>query len=527
MSALLLAAVALPALAGAAAAVAGSGRAVLAGRATAAATGLAFVVALAVAVQVAASGRVSAVLEPSEGAAPAGLTADRVGAILLLLVLGVSAVVQAFAVRYLRGDVRAARFAAGAGLLTAATAATVTAATLVGLAVAWSLAGLALLGLLGLYRGHPAADEGVRRTRLAFAVGDGALWLAVALAVATWGDLDLRALGEEAPALARDTAALTAVACLLVVAALARCAQLPLQGWLPATLAAPTPVSALLHAGVVNAGGVLLVRLGPVFGASAAATHLAFAAGAATAAYGTALMLARPDVKGRLAHSTTAQMGFMLVACALGAFTAAVLHLVAHAMYKAALFLGSGGAVGRHVRRRKAPPRAALARAARLRIAATAVLAPAATLGAAAWLLGPLGTEVLLLPAWLTAAWAAWGWLRRRPTAAWVLAAAAGLVVASGAYVLLLRAGGAFLAPAVEQAGDATVAAWALAPLVALLALAALLPAAPPRLAGALYVWALGAGRVVPRPAARARAVRLGGWALPRPLVARSQGGRA
>jgi cation transport ATPase len=202
-------------------------------------------------------------------------------------------------------------------------------------------------------------------------------------------------------------------------------------------------------------------------------------------------------------------------------------------MYKAALFLGAGGAVRRHVRARKAPPRPPLPGHAALRTGALAVLAPAAALGAAAALLYPRGAgggAVLLLFAWLTASWAAWGWLRRRPPRALALAALAGLGATAVAYVLLLRAVTEFLAPALTGAGEETVAAWALAPLLVLLAVGALLPAAPARAAGALetlYVWALGAGHVLPRPARRPRAVRVPRRALPGPLVARSQGGRA
>ncbi|MBA2349286.1 MAG: sodium:proton antiporter, partial [Solirubrobacterales bacterium] len=356
MSPLLVLLVALPLLGGLLAALTGPAREQLAGRVGTALTGVAFLLGVLLAAAVLADGPVSAVFERADGRAVGGLYADRLSAVLVLLVCAVSGVVQAFAQRYLRADPRAGRFFAATGLLTAATLALVTSATLIGLAIAWSLAGLALLALLGLYAELPAAREGVRRTARAFALGDLALWAAVVVALFTWGNLDLRSLGAQLPRIADDELALAVVACGLVIAALARSAQLPFGRWLPATLAAPTPVSALLHAGVVNAGGVLLVRLAPLFGASQVATHLAFAAGAATALYGTSLMLVKPDVKGGLAHSTMGQMGFMIMVCGLGAFAAVIFHLVAHGMYKATLFLGSGAAVGGHVRHAKAPP---------------------------------------------------------------------------------------------------------------------------------------------------------------------------
>ncbi|HEX8101965.1 MAG TPA: proton-conducting transporter membrane subunit, partial [Solirubrobacteraceae bacterium] len=524
--ALLLAALALPLLGGLAAAALGRRDADGAGRAGTAAGGLGFLLAAALAVAVLAGGPVSATVDTAAGEALAGFALDRVGAVLLLLVLGVGAVVQAFARRYLRGDVRAPRFFALAGALTGTTAAMVTAATLPGLALAWTLAGVALCALLGLYRGHPAAEEGRRRAARAFALGDGALWLATGIALATWGNLDLRALDAERLA-ASDPAALTAVACLLVVAALARSAQLPLPSWLPATLAAPTPVSALLHAGVINAGGVLLVKLSPIFGASTTATHLAFAAGAATAVHGTALMLAKPDVKGALAHSTAAQMGFMVMTCGLGAYAAAVFHLVAHGMYKATLFLGSGAAVGRHVRHVKAPPRAPMTTRTRAAAAVAAVALPALALAGAAWALGPkAGAGALLIFGWASGARLAWGWLTRRPSAAAVLVVAGAAAPAAFAYVAALRATGELLAPALTAAGDASVAVWGLAPVLALLGLVALRE----RLGGlnaTLYAWALAAGHATrPRARAAARAPRRAPLRLSGALVARTAGSR-
>ena len=319
-------------------------------------TGVSFLLAIVLTSRVGDGGAVvTAVVHSAHGGTVAGWYLDRLTGALLILVLGVSTVVQAFAARYLAGDLRARAFFAATGVLASATAAMVSAATLLFLAGAWSIAGMALCLLLGLYRGLPAARAGVRRTAWAFLVGDAALWLAVLIASARWGTLDLRTLSSRSAAFASHPGTVCVVACLLLAGAIARSAQLPLQRWLATTLAAPTPVSALLHAGVVNAGGILLVRLSPLFGDCRMAGDLAFAAGALTLAYGTALMLVKPDVKGALAHSTMGQMGFMVMTCGLGAFAAAIFHLIAHGMYKAAFFLGSGSAVERHERHRNAP----------------------------------------------------------------------------------------------------------------------------------------------------------------------------
>jgi NADH:ubiquinone oxidoreductase subunit 5 (subunit L)/multisubunit Na+/H+ antiporter MnhA subunit len=191
------------------------------------------------------------------------------------------------------------------------------------------------------------------------------------------------------------------------------------------------------------------VRLGPAIGLGGFAAHLLFAAGAATALYAGAAMLTRPDVKGALAHSTMAQMGFMLVQVALGAVAAAVVHLVGHAMYKAALFLGSGSAITAGRRRAAALPGRRLPRRSGRRPpsccrwgALTAAVAVAGGLDA----VGGPGAAVLLAFAWASGAQAVDGWLRTGPPAA-LGAALAGTAVAAAAYVGLLAGAKAFLAP--------------------------------------------------------------------------------
>lgn len=492
---MLLAVVAVPAVAAAAGSIRWlRGRAPALGAAAAlVATALAGVLAVTVMV----GGPVDMVLADPDGQARAGLVVDHVGAVVLLLVCTVSAVVQAFARRYLHGDPAAARFAVAAGALTAATAAMVTAATLVTLAVAWTLSGVILCRLVGMYRPAPSAVEATRRTARAFLVGDVVLWVGVGLAVASWGDLDLRH---------QDDAAVggvvgTVVACSLVIAAAVRCAQMPWHRWLPATLAAPTPVSAMLHAGVVNAGGVLLVKLSPIVGASPVATHLAFAFGAVSVVAATTIMLVRPDIKGALVHSTIGQMGFMLVTCGLGLYAATVVHLVAHGLFKAALFLGSGTAVQRHVTHTLAPPAPRLTRARTVQVAVVAGAVAVAAVGVAAWLL-PLhaGSAALLVFAAVTAARLAWGWLRRHPTPGALVAA---MIVVPGAavgYLAVVDAVTVILAPSLPVMEPAAVSAWALVAVLAVLVTAALLFHLAPAIGlgpwrDRLYVAALSAGQ--------------------------------
>ncbi len=417
----------------------------------------AFAAAVVLAVVVAVSGPIAAVVEGGDGHALVGLHATRVTAFLGLLTTGVGLVVQSFAGRNLQGDLREHRFFVLASLLTAATTSVAFAATLGLLCFAWIVAGLALAALVTHRATWRPARRSARRTLRSLWVGDGALVVATLLAVVSVGEIDLRSPAGAATELANASipvlggSVLSVVAVLLTVAGISRSALVPVHQWLPATIAAPTPVSALLHAGVVNGAGVLLVRLAPVFGSSAAATHLAFAAGAVTACYATTVMLVRSDVKGNLAWSTAGQMGFMTVQVAIGALPAALLHVVGHGMYKAALFLGAGGSVTAHHRHRQRPAPHVVARSVRLGVA---LLVPAAALWAAYLVIHPhLSTAAGVLVtvfAWATAARAVDGWLRSAPFRPVLAVATAAFGAGAGvfAYVGGLAAVEAFVAPA-------------------------------------------------------------------------------
>ncbi len=505
MSAGLLLLVGAPAVVALFAAIAGVGGGERVGRAGTVVSGLGFAAAVALFIWVALGRGVPAVVA-STGPTGEPLTiayADRLSVVLLVLVFGISLIVHSFARRYLRGDERAGWFFGSAGLLTAATAGSVIAGNLLMFAVCWTLAGLALCLLLATYWRLPAARDGVRRTAVALGLGDVALWAAVVLVLARCGNVDMRHLRTQTGSLIADTGVLTVVAGLFVVAALARSAQLPFHSWLPATLAAPTPASALLHAGVVNAGGVLLVRFSPLVTASPAAMYLTFAAGAATTIYGTALMLTKTDIKGALVHSTMGQMGFMIMTCGAGAFAAAVFHLVAHGMYKAALFLGSGSAVRRRVRHTQAPPIRTPSAAAGAVAGVIAVLLPAAIILTAATLAHPhfggrTGSELLLVFAWATAGWLTWGWLYRHPTVLGAVAAAVVNVIALTGYLAMVAAVTGFLAPAISRSTHAATP-WLLLAVALVLAIVALglRVLHDSELGKAMYVLALSAGHVV------------------------------
>jgi NAD(P)H-quinone oxidoreductase subunit 5 len=437
-----------------------------------------FAAALVVAVVVAVDGPVAAVVEGDDGDALFGLYATRVTALLGLLTTGVGLVVQSFASRNLQGDLFGRRFFVLASLLTAATSSVAFAATLGLLCAFWIVAGLALAALVTHRATWQPARRSSRRTLRSLWIGDGALLAATVLVVLSVGEIDLRSTAGAATELADASIpvlgghVLAVVAVLLTIAGISRSALVPVHQWLPSTIAAPTPVSALLHAGVVNGAGMLLVRLAPLFGSSEVATHVAFAAGAVTTCYATTVMLVRSDVKGNLAWSTAGQMGFMTVQVAIGALPAALVHIVGHGMYKAALFLGAGGSVTAHHRHHERPAPQVVARSVRLGVA---LLVPAAALWAAYQVFHPhlsTGAEVLVTVfAWGTAARAVGGWLRSAPFRPFpaVATAALGAIAGVFAYVGGLTAVETFVAHALPgEVAEPVSAALLVATLVAI-----------------------------------------------------------
>ena len=262
-------------------------------------------------------------------------------------------------------------------------------------------------------------------------------------------------------------------------------------------------MSALLHAGVVNAGGILLIRLAPV-ATDDVARALTVLAGAATMIYGGVVMLVKPDIKGALVHSTTAQMGFMILTCGLGLWAAAVIHLVAHGFYKATLFLSSGSAIAAARRGQALPEAHAPAGAQRLALAATSIGLPALALAAALALVpladgGHAAEQALLIFAFITGVAATWGWLRRRPGITGVLTGAAFLLPAAIGYVAIIKGLSGFLAPALPASTLSVGTVWVTAAgtLVALgLIAVARRTTAAQRLQRVLYTQALSAGHL-------------------------------
>jgi NAD(P)H-quinone oxidoreductase subunit 5 len=215
-------------------------------------------------------------------------------------------------------------------------------------ALSWIMTSVSLHRLLVFYSERPAAILAARKKFIASRIGDLCLIVAMVLLYSLFGSLEYKALFNGAETLTKDgqlPGAVHAISLLLVVAALLKSAQFPLHGWLLEVMETPTPVSALLHAGIINAGGFLILRFSDIISLSTPALETMAIVGGFTALFGSAVMLTQTSIKVSLAYSTIGQMGFMMLQCGLGAFSAALLHLIGHSLYKAHAFLTSGSVV--------------------------------------------------------------------------------------------------------------------------------------------------------------------------------------
>ena len=285
--------------------------------------------------------------------AEVGLAArlDALSVAMLLLAGLLGWVVVRFSATYLDGEAEQGQFTGWLLLALAGVTAFVSAANLGQLVLGWVGAGLALGQLLRFYRGRATAIAAARKAAIAAHLSDAALLAGAGVLIWGFGTGDIQALN----AIASGTAAQIGIA-LLVLAAVLKSVQFPLHGWLTEVMEAPTPVSALLHAGIVNAGGFLLVRFGDILLSSPGLMALLALLGGFTAIFGAMAMLAQPAVKTSLAWSTIAQMGFMMLQVGLGLFALAALHIVAHSVYKAHAFLASGSAVAQVTANRRPGP---------------------------------------------------------------------------------------------------------------------------------------------------------------------------
>ena len=269
---------------------------------------------------------------------------DAVSAVMLLLVSFVGWIVLRYAATYMDGEPQQGPFTGWLCATLAAVMLLVIAGNIVQLAIAWIATSLFLHKLLLHYPGRVAARRAARKKWITARLGDAALLIAVILLYLTYGTGDIAEI-LAAARLGEGQASAGWISAALAFAAILKSAQFPMHGWLTEVMETPTPVSALLHAGVINAGGFLLIRFADVILLSPGVLAVLVMLGGFTALFGGLVMLTQSAVKTSLAWSTVAQMGFMILQCGLALFPLALLHIVAHSLYKAHAFLASGTAV--------------------------------------------------------------------------------------------------------------------------------------------------------------------------------------
>jgi NAD(P)H-quinone oxidoreductase subunit 5 len=271
---------------------------------------------------------------------------DSIAGLMLIMVSFVGVVVCAYSVRYLDGESTQGRYYRWIALTLGAVTLMVVAGNLLLFFLAWVTTSFGLHRLLLHYPHRPAAQRAAWTKFGISRLGDLFLLLALALTWTNFGTWELTelfaTLGASSEGGAPPAQAWTAIAWLLMLGAVTKSAQFPFHTWLPETMETPTPVSALMHAGIVNAGGYLVIRMSPVVTQAPTALATLAVIGTVTACFAGVVMLTQNSVKRSLAYSTIAQMGFMMIQCGLGAFSAAMLHILAHSLYKAHAFLSSG-----------------------------------------------------------------------------------------------------------------------------------------------------------------------------------------
>ena len=276
------------------------------------------------------------------GTVSLNLRADRMGSTFLVMVNLISWIIMRFSHHYLNGEAGQRRYLAALLMTLAGVNLVVMTNNVVILASAWLIVSLALHELLTFYPNRSQAVFAAHKKFIISRLADLCLFGAIGLIGHATGTLEFDQLAVQVASMPVLPLSLQVAALLLALTAALKCAQLPFHGWLIQVMEAPTPVSALLHAGIVNLGGLLLIRFSFLMTHCAAAQIFLVVLGSLTTAIAAMVMMTRVTIKVTLAWSTCAQMGFMLMQCGLGMVELAALHVLAHSLYKAHAFLNSG-----------------------------------------------------------------------------------------------------------------------------------------------------------------------------------------
>ena len=288
-----------------------------------------------------------------------GFSIDRLTAVMLLLVTTVSSLVHIYTIGYMREDPGYARFFSYIALFTFSMLMLVMADNLLQLFVFWEAVGLCSYLLIGHWYDRPTACAAATKAFLVNRVGDFGFMLGLLLVWYSFGSFDYQEIFPRAHESAGDVmnilgpfggtwdvSVLTLICLLLFTGAIGKSAQVPLHVWLPDAMEGPTPISALIHAATMVTAGVFMVaRLAPLYNLSPTAMTVVALTGGVTMVVGATIALTQTDIKRVVAYSTVSQLGYMIMACGLGAYASGMYHLLTHGAFKALLFLGCGSVI--------------------------------------------------------------------------------------------------------------------------------------------------------------------------------------
>lgn len=279
----------------------------------------------------------------SDGSFPVGVYIDGLAAVMLVVVSFVSLMVQLYSGAFMEGDRRFGWYYAVLNLFTASMLGLVLAPNFIQLYIFWELVGVCSYLLVGHWFEKDSASKAAQKAFIVTRIGDAALFIGIIIFFAQTGTTDFRAISESAQAGFISGSLLTTALILVFIGAVGKSAQFPLHVWLPDAMEGPTPVSALIHAATMVAAGVFLVaRTYDLFVQSPTALLVVAYVGGFTALLAGTIAVVKRDIKRVIAYSTVSQLGYMMLALGVGAYTAGVFHLYNHAFFKALLFLGAG-----------------------------------------------------------------------------------------------------------------------------------------------------------------------------------------
>jgi NADH-quinone oxidoreductase subunit L len=282
--------------------------------------------------------------------AAAALQLDPLSSVMILVVTGVGFLIHVYSVGYMSHEKAFARYFVYLNLFTFAMLLLVLGDNFLMMFIGWEGVGLCSYLLIGYwYEKKSAADAG-KKAFIVNRVGDFGFLVAMFLIFWTFGSVAYAEVFSRVPVLFENgvltTGIATAITLLLFLGAAGKSAQIPLYVWLPDAMEGPTPVSALIHAAtMVTAGVYMVARTSALFLLAPVSMATVAVVGAATAIFAATIGITQNDIKRVLAYSTVSQLGYMFLACGVGAFTAGIFHLTTHAFFKALLFLGSGSVI--------------------------------------------------------------------------------------------------------------------------------------------------------------------------------------